>query len=85
MHPLGSDLSKLSDDELQSRISELNRKRIASYQFGNADLLRQVNMLLYDCQQELMDRNARMLKKMEDRRARGEMDKTDKLINVSKK
>jgi hypothetical protein len=85
MHPLGSDLSKLSDDELQSRISELNRKRIASYQFGNADLLRQVDMLLYDCQQELMDRNARMLKKMEDRRARGEMDKTDKLINVSKK
>lgn len=85
MHPLGSDLSKLSDDELQSRISELNKKRIASYQFGNADLLRQVDMLLYDCQQELMDRNARMLKKMEDRRARGEMDKTDKLINVSKK
>jgi hypothetical protein len=85
MHPLGSDLSKLSDDELQSRISELNKKRIASYQFGNADLLRQVDMLLYDCQQELTDRNARMLKKMEERRARGEMDKTDKLINVSKK
>ena len=85
MHPLGSDLSKLSDDELQSRISELNKKRIASYQFGNADLLRQVDMLLYDCQQELMDRNARMLKKMEERRARGEMNKTDKLINVSKK
>lgn len=85
MHPLGSDLSKLSDDELQSRISELNKKRIASYQFGNADLLRQVDMLLFDCQQELMDRNARMLKKMEERRARGEMDQTDKLINVSKK
>lgn len=85
MHPLGSDLSKLSDDELQSRISELNKKRIASYQFGNADLLRQVDMLLFDCQQELTDRNARMLKKMEERRARGEMDNTDKLINVSKK
>lgn len=85
MHPLGSDLSKLSDDELQSRISELNRKRMASYQLGNGDLLRQVDMLLFDCQQELMDRNARMLKKMEERRARGEMDKTDKLINVSKK
>lgn len=85
MHPLGSDLSKLSDDELQSRISDLNKKRIASYQFGNGDLLRQIDLLLSDCQQELMDRNAHMLKKMEERRDRGETDKTDKLINVSKK
>ena len=85
MHPLGSDLSKLSDDELQSRISELTKKRIASYQFGNADLLRQVDMLLSDCQQEVTDRNVRMLQNLEERRSRGETDKSDKLINVSKK
>lgn len=85
MHPLGSDLSKLSDDELQSRISELTKKRIASYQFGNGDLLRQIDMLLSDCQQEVTDRNVRMLQKLEERRSRGETDKSDKLINVNKK
>lgn len=82
MHPLGNDLSELSDSDLQERISELHKKRMTAGRVGSMDLMRQIDMLLADCNQEVYDRNATIMHKMDTKREESGL---DKLINVSKK
>ena len=64
MHPLTSDLSKLTDDELQQKRGELQNRLIMSYRMGNADLVMQVQLLLGDYDIELQTRNQRMMDQM---------------------
>jgi hypothetical protein len=64
MHPLTSDLSKLTDDELQQKRGELQNRLMMSYRMGNADLVMQVQLLLGDYDIELQTRNQRMMDQM---------------------
>ena len=61
MHPLTPDLSQLSDDELQKKTSELQKKMMQAYQFGNTDLAMQLQMLLEDYTMEVQRRQAKMM------------------------
>lgn len=82
LHPLGNDLSVLSDDALQKRISDLITKRLTAYRIGSGDLAQQVEMLLFDCQQEQANRNARAIQEMENQSKKRGGD-LDKLIDIS--
>ena len=64
MHPLTSDLSKLTDDELQQKRGELQNRLTMSYRMGNADLVMQLQLLLQDYDMELQTRNQRMMDQM---------------------
>jgi len=64
MHPLTSDLSKLTDDELQQKRGELQNRLMMSYRMGNADLVTQVQLLLGDYDIELQTRNQKMMDQM---------------------
>jgi hypothetical protein len=64
MHPLTSDLSKLTDDELQQKRGELQNRLMMSYRMGNADLVMQVQLLLGDYDMELQARNQKMMDQM---------------------
>ena len=79
MHPLTSDLSKLTDDELQQKRGELQNRLMMSYRMGNADLVMQVQLLLGDYDIELQTRNQKMM---------DQMSKTSKnfgnIINISR-
>ena len=64
MHPLTSDLSKLTDDELQQKRGELQNRLMMSYRMGNADLVMQIQLLLGDYDIELQTRNQKMMDQM---------------------
>ena len=82
LHPLGSDLTQLSDDQLQKRISDLITKRLTAYRIGSGDLAQQVEMLLFDCQQEQSNRNAKAMQEMENQSKKRGGD-LDKLIDIN--
>ena len=64
MHPLTPDLTQLSTDELQKKQSELQRKMIQAYNFGNTDLAIQLQMLLEDYTMEMQQRQAKMMEEL---------------------
>lgn len=64
MHPLAPDLTPLSDDELQKKQSELQKKMIQAYTFGNTDLAIQLQMLLEDYTMEVQRRQAKMMEEL---------------------
>ena len=64
MHPLTSDLSKLTDDELQQKRGELQNRLMMSYRMGSADLVMQLQLLLGDYDMELQTRNQKMMDQM---------------------
>jgi hypothetical protein len=45
-HPLISNIDHMTAEELQSRISELNKKLSIAYRSGNANLCNQIRMAL---------------------------------------
>ena len=61
MHPLTQDLSKLSDDELYTKRSELQNKLGFAYRMGNSDLVHQLNLVIGDYMLEIETRNKKML------------------------
>lgn len=74
MHPLAPDLSQLSDDELQKKTSELQKKMMQAYTFGNTDLAIQLQMLLEDYTAEVQRRQAKMMEEL--------MAKSDKFKDI---
>ena len=64
MHPLGSDLSKLTDHELQEKHSELIKKLSQSHRLGYGSMVGQLNMLLADYQEEQQRRNRVMMEEL---------------------
>ena len=64
MHPLTPDLTQLSDDELQKKQSELQKKMMQAYQFGSTDLAMQLQMLLEDYTMEVQRRQAKMMEEL---------------------
>ena len=61
MHPLTPDLSKLSDDELYTKRSELQNRLGFAYRMGHGDLVHQLNLLIGDYMLEIESRNKKML------------------------
>ena len=55
-HPLINNADSLSMDELQQRITDLNRKYTMAHQSGNAYLRQQVQMALETYQNKLRER-----------------------------
>jgi len=64
MHPLGNNLSKLTDDELTKKIGELTKRFNQAYRIGPQQIIPQLQMLLQDHQEELSRRNAKLLADM---------------------
>ena len=63
-HPLVGDLSQLSVDELYAKFAELNRKMSMAYRMGYGDAVQQMQMLIVDYQQEINNRNDKMMQEM---------------------
>lgn len=61
MHPLAPDLSKLSDEELHTKRSELQNRMGSAYRMGSADMVGQLQLLLQDYAIEVERRNQKML------------------------
>ena len=61
MHPLTSDLSKLTDEELYTKRSELQNRLGFAYRMGHGDIVHQLNLLIGDYMLEIETRNKKML------------------------
>ncbi len=61
MHPLTPDLSKLTDEELYTKRSELQNRLGFAYRMGHGDLVHQLNLLIGDYMLEIESRNKKML------------------------
>ena len=61
MHPLTNDLSKLTDEELHSKRSDLQNRLSFAYRMGHADMVNQLQLVLDDYAMEIEIRNRRML------------------------
>ena len=64
MHPLTPDLSTLSDEELAKKVQDLSKRLNQAWSFGNGELLQQVQMMLEDYQQEMNQRQRRMMEEL---------------------
>jgi len=76
MHPLGNDLSKLSEDELNKKFGELSKRFTQAYRFGPQQIIPQLQMLMQDYQEEMRRRQAKQMQEM--------MEKIDKDKNGGK-
>lgn len=76
MHPLVTDLNKLKDSELDTKINDLTRKYFTT---PNFEVQRQIVMVLDTYKEELSNRKRIEYEKMMSNRDKG----LDKLINVS--
>jgi hypothetical protein len=63
MHPLAPELSSLSDDEVQKKLSDLQKRFQQAYRFGPQTLVPQIQMMIEHYQAEVQRRNR---KQMED-------------------
>lgn len=80
MHPHLSDLSNLSDNELESRVIDLQRKY---WQTPNEGVKQQIVLLLDDYKLELESRRAKQKLADEQKMQDGGESGLDNLINVS--
>jgi uncharacterized membrane protein (DUF106 family) len=65
-HPLIGDLSGLKIEELQSKISELNKRMSFAYKTGNQTLLNQLQMVLEAYNREYAVKMAKLMPKGDD-------------------
>lgn len=65
MHPLGTDLTALSDDELHKKYGELQKRFGQAYRFGPQSIIPQIQMLMQDYQYEIGMRNKRQIEEMD--------------------
>ena len=61
MHPLTNDLSKLTDEELHSKRSDLQNRLGFAYRMGHSDMVNQLQLVLGDYAMEVETRNQKML------------------------
>tara|TARA_B110000285_G_C15000059_1_gene550964 strand:+ start:341 stop:577 length:237 start_codon:yes stop_codon:yes gene_type:complete len=62
-HPLINNLSELTLEELQSKISELNKKLAFAYRAGNPQVLSQLQMILSSYQEQYRIKTDELLPK----------------------
>lgn len=61
MHPLTNDLSKLTDEELHSKRSDLQNKLSFAYRMGHSEMVNQLQLVLGDYAMEVEIRNQKMM------------------------
>lgn len=66
MHPLSPDLSTLTDDEVARKFNELSKRLGQAYRSGPSQIIPQIQMLMQDYQQELGNRQQKLMKEMEE-------------------
>lgn len=64
MHPLTEDLSKVNDQELFKKISDLTNYLTQSYRLGNHNVVGQIHMLLDDYTAEANRRHQKTLEEL---------------------
>lgn len=64
MHPLGPELSNLTDDELNKKFGELQKRFTQCWRFGPQSVLPQLQMLMDDYQSEINRRNQKIMDEM---------------------
>lgn len=64
MHPLTSNLSELSDDELHKKHAELQKKLTQAYTIGPVGLIPQIQMVMEDYQSEITRRNQKQMEEL---------------------
>lgn len=79
MHPLTPDLSTLSDEDLAKQVNDLGKRLNQAYNFGNAQLVQQVQMMLEDYQEEHSKRQRKMMDDLAKRAGRD----FDDIIDIS--
>lgn len=55
-HPLIGSLAELKDEELQTKISDLNSKLLQAHRMGNTQLINQVQMVLETYRNQYQER-----------------------------
>ena len=65
-HPLIGDISGLKIEEIQNKISELNKRLSFAYKTGNGPLIHQLNMVLNAYNQEYQNKLAKLMPKGDD-------------------
>ena len=65
MHPLTPDLSKLTDEELHTKRSELSNRMVFAYRMGHAEMIGQIQLIMGDYEAEVQRRNYKMLEDLE--------------------
>lgn len=65
MHPLGTDLSQLTDTELQTKYGELQKRFMQAYRFGPTSVIPQLSMLMEDYQYEISLRNQKQIEELD--------------------
>lgn len=79
MHPLVSNLSELSNEELHKKYNELMQKMNQAYRFGPTSIIPQIQMILQNYQTEMDQRNRKIMQEMEEK-----SDKFKGLIDIKK-
>ena len=67
MHPLVSDLSGLSTEELHTKYNELMQKYNQAHRFGPVSVLPQMKMILENFRYEMDARNKKIMAEMEEK------------------
>ena len=64
MHPLGSNLTELSDDDLQKKYGDLQRRWTQASRFGPTSIIPQLQMIMEDYQYEIQMRLQRQMEEI---------------------
>ena len=67
MHPLVSDLTSLSNEELHKKYNELMQKYNQAHRFGPVSVLPQMQMILENYRYEMDARNRKIMQEMEEK------------------
>jgi hypothetical protein len=67
MHPLVSDLSTLSNEELHKKYNELMQKYNQAFRFGPTSVIPQMQMILENYRVEMDNRNRKTIEEMEEK------------------
>lgn len=79
MHPLVSDLSGLSNEELHKKYNELTAKLNQAYRIGPSSVIPQMMMIIENYRTEMDTRNRKIMEEMESK-----ADKFKGLIDIKK-
>jgi hypothetical protein len=61
MHPLGSSLANLKDEELHQKYGELSKRLNQCFRSGPQSVIPQLQMLMGDYQEEIQRRNQKVM------------------------
>jgi len=78
-HPLVGSADSLTIDELNSKISELNKKMAIAIRLGNQELVRQIEMAREVYQNKYAEKAAELFKKSQDNKGPN----FDQIIDIS--